>query len=181
MMLSSDMAHAIHPNYRQDQYVVCAKTWTWRHSDKHEDNHRPAMNKGIVIKFNANQRYATTAATTAILREVAKRVDVPLQASDDVTHRQITLMTSLGLRGEKWLALWQHNWTDHVRQAGHGDHRHRWRLGDFYTRFMTSRVLQARLSWVCIPSARCAAPWACCRRRHFIRYVEGHDLKTIPS
>ena len=37
------------------------------------------MHKGIVIKFNTNQRYATNAWTTSVLREIASRVDVPLQ------------------------------------------------------------------------------------------------------
>ena len=35
--------------------------------------------QGIVVKFNANQRYATTAVTTALLREIASRAEVPLQ------------------------------------------------------------------------------------------------------
>ncbi|ELU07857.1 hypothetical protein CAPTEDRAFT_158105 [Capitella teleta] len=63
LMLSADMAHGVHPNY----------------SSKHEDQHRPALHKGVVIKFNANQRYATTSITTAILREVAARATVPIQ------------------------------------------------------------------------------------------------------
>ena len=35
--------------------------------------------QGVVIKINSNQRYATTAITTAILRQIATKVNVPLQ------------------------------------------------------------------------------------------------------
>jgi aspartyl aminopeptidase len=63
LLISADMAHALHPNYME----------------KHEDLHRPAMNKGVVIKHNANQRYATTSITTNMLRQCAKIAGVELQ------------------------------------------------------------------------------------------------------
>jgi len=62
-LVSADMAHSVHPNY----------------SGKYEANHRPEMNKGTVIKINANQRYATNSPGIVLLQEVAKRASVPLQ------------------------------------------------------------------------------------------------------
>ncbi|CAG8632087.1 2338_t:CDS:10, partial [Paraglomus brasilianum] len=62
-LISADMSHAVHPNY----------------SEKHEENHKPHMHGGVVVKINANQRYATTAATIVILRQAAKKSNVPLQ------------------------------------------------------------------------------------------------------
>ncbi|OBZ83968.1 Aspartyl aminopeptidase [Choanephora cucurbitarum] len=63
VLVSADMAHAIHPNY----------------AEKHEENHRPEMHKGTVIKVNANQRYATTAITSLVLKQLAKKHQIPIQ------------------------------------------------------------------------------------------------------
>lgn len=62
-MLSADNAHAMHPN----------------HSDKADPVNRPEMNKGIVIKYNANQKYTTDAASQAMFRMVLDEAKVPYQ------------------------------------------------------------------------------------------------------
>ncbi|KAF2089258.1 aspartyl aminopeptidase [Saccharata proteae CBS 121410] len=56
-LISADMAHSVHPNYPA----------------KYESSHRPEMNKGTVIKINANARYATNSPGIVLLQEVAKR------------------------------------------------------------------------------------------------------------
>eukprot|EP01039_Chlorochromonas_danica_P002369 gene2370-2601_t len=62
-IVSVDMAHAVHPNY----------------ANKHEKQHSPQMNGGLVIKSNVNQRYATTPLTGFLIREIARREDLPVQ------------------------------------------------------------------------------------------------------
>lgn len=46
---------------------------------KHESNHAPLMNGGVVIKTNQNQRYTTNAVTGFIVRELGRKADVPIQ------------------------------------------------------------------------------------------------------
>lgn len=56
-LISADMGHAVHPNY----------------SSKHEENHRPDMNGGIVIKTNAKQRYTTNAISSFIVKQLVEK------------------------------------------------------------------------------------------------------------
>jgi len=63
LMISADNAHAIHPNY----------------PSKHDTNHAPYINKGVVLKVNANQRYASNSTTIAKFIKVADELNEPLQ------------------------------------------------------------------------------------------------------
>ncbi|KPI42609.1 Aspartyl aminopeptidase [Cyphellophora attinorum] len=56
-LLSADMAHSVNPNY----------------GGKYESDHRPEINKGPVIKVNANARYATNSPGIVLLQEVARK------------------------------------------------------------------------------------------------------------
>ncbi len=82
------MAHGLHPNYSQ----------------KHEANHQPAINGGLVIKHNCNQRYATNAPTAFIIKETARRQGLALQEfvvrQDSACGSTIgpIIATSLGIR-----------------------------------------------------------------------------------
>jgi aspartyl aminopeptidase len=57
------MAHAVHPNY----------------ASKHDRNHSPLMNHGLVVKSNANQRYSTNGITGFVAREIGRQAGIPMQ------------------------------------------------------------------------------------------------------
>lgn len=56
-LISADMAHSVNPNY----------------AGKYEVDHRPEMNKGTVIKINANQKYTTNSPGIVLIQESARR------------------------------------------------------------------------------------------------------------
>ena len=57
LIVSADMGHAVHPNY----------------ASKHEENHKPRINGGIVIKNNAKQRYASDAIGAFIVKKLLEK------------------------------------------------------------------------------------------------------------
>ena len=63
LMISADNAHAVHPN----------------HPEYADANNAPVVNGGLVLKFNANQRYTTDGASAALFRKVCGKAGVPVQ------------------------------------------------------------------------------------------------------
>ena len=63
-MISADNAHVIHPN----------------HPEFADATNAPVMNGGVVLKFNANQRYCTDGVSGAIFRKACEKVNVPVQS-----------------------------------------------------------------------------------------------------
>ena len=62
-MLSADNAHAVHPN----------------HPEFSDPLNCTYMNEGIVVKFNANQKYTTDGVSEAVFHAVCQRAGVPVQ------------------------------------------------------------------------------------------------------
>ncbi|KAH9863110.1 hypothetical protein IAQ61_009387 [Plenodomus lingam] len=73
-LISADMAHSVHPNYPA----------------KYESQHRPEMNKGTVVKINANARYATNTPGIVLLQEAARRAK-PASSSPPSTKAGVPL------------------------------------------------------------------------------------------
>ena len=62
-MVSADNAHALHPNY----------------AEKSDPTNKVYMNEGVVIKFNANQKYMTDGLAFGIFTEMCNKAKVPYQ------------------------------------------------------------------------------------------------------
>ncbi len=62
-MVSADNAHAVHPN----------------HPEKYDRQNRVFMNRGVVIKHNAAQKYTTDAVSDAVFTLVCEKAGVPVQ------------------------------------------------------------------------------------------------------
>ncbi len=62
-LVSADNAHALHPN----------------HPELADANNAPIVGGGVVLKFNANQRYCTNGLSAAIFRKVCKKAGVRVQ------------------------------------------------------------------------------------------------------
>lgn len=62
-MISADNAHALHPNYVESADPV----------------NRPKINGGVVIKYNAAQKYTSDAISSGFFKMICKKAGVPYQ------------------------------------------------------------------------------------------------------
>lgn len=62
-LVSADNAHAVHPN----------------HPEYADPKNAPVLGGGVVLKFNASQRYTTDGVSAAIFRKVCGKAEVPVQ------------------------------------------------------------------------------------------------------
>lgn len=62
-LLSADNGHAVHPN----------------HPEKSDPTNRPYINGGVVLKFQGSQRYTTDGFSAAVVRDICKAHDIPVQ------------------------------------------------------------------------------------------------------
>lgn len=77
-MISADNAHAFHPNY----------------AEKYDPTNHPMLGGGPAIKFNASQKYASDAVSTAIFAEICRKAGVPCQRF--VNHSDVAGGSTLG-------------------------------------------------------------------------------------
>ena len=76
--VSADAGHAVHPG----------------HPQLHDPAVRPALNRGPLVKINAQQRYATDAVGTAVWLRACAAADVPVQ--DFVSNNAVPCGTTIG-------------------------------------------------------------------------------------
>ena len=62
-LVSADNAHALHPS----------------HPELADQANAPIMGRGVVLKFNAAQRYTTDGISASVFRKICNRIGVPVQ------------------------------------------------------------------------------------------------------
>jgi aspartyl aminopeptidase len=76
--ISIDLAHALHPNY----------------AEKHDPQHQPILGQGVVLKSNAQQRYASSARSSLPVKMMAALKQLPLQTF--VSRNDLPCGTTIG-------------------------------------------------------------------------------------
>ncbi|MFF7330401.1 M18 family aminopeptidase [Streptomyces sp. NPDC090306] len=76
--VSSDVGHAVHPNY----------------AERHDPTHHPRANGGPILKVNANNRYSTDGSGRALWAAACERAGVPFQSF--VSNNALPCGTTIG-------------------------------------------------------------------------------------
>ncbi len=80
ILISADMAHGFHPSYES-----C-----------YEDNHRPILNGGPVIKYNTSFRYTTSGASAAFIKHLLQSTHPSLPVQEYLHHADIPCGSTIG-------------------------------------------------------------------------------------
>ena len=87
IMVSSDVAHGFHPN----------------HGEKNDPTNITQLNKGVVIKLNSNQRYATDTEAVGIIQQLCEYGSIPYQKF--VNRSDMIGGGTLGSISSSWLPM----------------------------------------------------------------------------
>ena len=81
-IISSDSAHAVHPNV----------------ADKSDPTNRPTINKGVAVKISANKKYTSDSESIAVYELICKKAGIPYQTfvnrSDEIGGSTIGPITA---------------------------------------------------------------------------------------
>lgn len=86
-MLSADVAHGYHPNY----------------PDAYDSTNHCELGKGIVLKLNSSQRYATDSTAIASIMQLCKAYNIPYQKY--ANQSDIAGGSTLGTIASAWLPM----------------------------------------------------------------------------
>jgi aspartyl aminopeptidase len=133
-LISADMAHSVNPNYVA----------------KYEADHKPEMNKGVVIKINANQRYATNSPGIVLVQEAARLAETPVPLQLFVVRNDSPCGSTIGpmlsaKMGVRTLDLGNPQLSMHsIRETG-GSHDVEHAIGLFDSFFRNYGILESKI------------------------------------
>lgn len=111
ILLSADMAHALHPNFAR----------------YHDAQHAVRLNGGPVIKINAKQRYATDGVGEAYFESLCEQVGIPCQKyvhRNDLPCGSTIGPIAAGRLGVRTVDVGNPMWSMHSARESAGAHDH---------------------------------------------------------